>query len=100
MKNKPSNTRGIHRIKRKLNAYVDRAVGGVALIAVHEANALRGHVSEVSERLRVARRARGVKEIVRDQVDLLPESRNRIRRDHEVRMQLCRGLIRDLTPRE
>ena len=99
MSNKPSNTRGLYRIKRKFNAYVDRAVGGAALLAVHEANSLRGHTTEIGERLRVARRSHGLRELIRDQVDLIPESRNRVRRDHEVRMQLCRGLIRDLRPK-
>ena len=53
MKQKSSNTAGLMRMKRQLNVYVDRAVGGVALLAVHEAAALRGHWSELTERARL-----------------------------------------------
>lgn len=75
----------------------DRVFGGVATLALHEADAARGHVNELGERLRVARRARGVGELLRDQLDLFPESRNRLQRDHDVRRRLWRGLIRDLS---
>ncbi|HEX4895455.1 MAG TPA: hypothetical protein VFV11_03905 [Solimonas sp.] len=78
--------------------YLDRVLGGVSLIALHEAGSLRGHVAAVQERLQIARRARSVSEMLRDQFDLLPESRNRLRRDHQVRRQLWRGLASDLRP--
>lgn len=83
-------------MKRQLNVYLDRAISGAALLAVHEAAALHGLWSELSERIRVARSARGPVELVREQVDLLPESRHRILRDHEVRLSLWRGLAKDL----
>lgn len=92
-----SNVHGISRVKRKLNVYVDRAIGGAALIMVHETGALHGHWTEISERLRVARKAHGPGELIRDQIDLLPESRNRLVRDQEVRRGLWRGLFKDLT---
>lgn len=86
----------MNKSQQRHSVYLDRILGGVALIAVHEAGSMRGHVAAASERLRVARRARGLGELLRDQVDLLPESRNRLRRDHAVRRQLWRGLARDL----
>lgn len=77
--------------------YLDRVLGGVALIALHEAGSLQGHLEGLGERLRVARRARGLIELLRDQIDLLPESRNRFRRDQRVRRQLWNGFVNDLT---
>lgn len=77
--------------------YLDRVIGGVTLLALHEAGSLRGHAAAVQERLRVARRARGLGELLRDQIDLFPESRNRLSRDHQVRRELWRGLVRDLS---
>ncbi len=77
--------------------YLDRVFGGAALIALHEAGSLQGHLEGVNERLRVAARARNVGELIRDQIDLIPETRNRFLRDHEVRRQLWRGFVRDLT---
>lgn len=76
--------------------YLDRVFGGVTLIALHEADSLQGHLNAAHERLRIARRARSVGELLRDQVDLFPESRNRLRRDHQVRRELWRGLARDM----
>ena len=81
----------------KREVYLDRVFGGVALIALHEAGSLQGHLEGVNERFRVARRARNLVELIRDQVDLLPESRNRFRRDQRVRRQLWSGFVRDLT---
>lgn len=75
---------------------LDRVCSGVALIALHEAGSLQGHLEALNERLRIARRARSVGELVRDQFDLLPETRNRWQRDHRVRRELWDGLIRDL----
>ncbi|AXQ28246.1 hypothetical protein D0B54_05925 [Solimonas sp. K1W22B-7] len=77
--------------------YLDRVLGGVALIALHEAGSLQGHLEGVSERLRVARRARNLGELLRDQIDLLPETRNRFVRDHHVRRGLWSGFVEDLT---
>lgn len=76
--------------------YLDRVFGGVALLALHEAGSLQAHVEAVGERLRIARRARSLSELIRDQVDLLPESRNRFRRDHRVRRELWNGFVREL----
>jgi hypothetical protein len=75
---------------------LDRAVGGFTLVLVHELGALSGHVAEVRERLAVARKARGLGELVRDQVDLLPETRARLRLDQRERAELFRGWVRDV----
>lgn len=93
---KRSSTRGMNRVRRELNHYLDRAIGGMALIAVHEAGALQGHWTEINERVAIARRARTASELIRDQLDLLPESRNRMRRDQDIRRELWRGLVKDL----
>lgn len=86
----------LKRLRRRFNSYVDRALGGAALIVVHETGALHGHWTELSERMRVAREAQGPVDLVREQIDLLPESRNRLSRDQEVRRLLWRGLFKDL----
>jgi hypothetical protein len=78
--------------------YVDRLLGGAALLALHEASSIQGHVEAGVERLRVAHKARSVSQLVGEQLDLVPESRNRWRRDHEVRRALWRGLLSDLAP--
>lgn len=75
---------------------LDRAVDGISRIAVHEAESLDGHWLALRERWAVARRARGVGELLRDQFDLLPETRNRVRHDHQVRLTLWRGLAQEL----
>lgn len=83
--------------QEKGEIYLDRVLGGVALIALHEAGSLQGHLEGVNERLRVARRARSLGELLRDQMDLLPETRNRFVRDHQVRRGLWGGFVEDLT---
>lgn len=81
---------------RQREHYVDRILGGLRLIAVHEVDAVQAHLAAVGERVRVAQQARDLGELVRNQFDLLPESRNRWRRDHVVRQELWRGFVRDL----
>ncbi|HEX4872227.1 MAG TPA: hypothetical protein VFV27_07940 [Nevskiaceae bacterium] len=75
---------------------VDRTLGGLVLMLLHEIEAANAHRLELGERLAVARRARDAGELLRDQLDLLPESRRRLARDHRVRRELWRGLWRDL----
>ena len=91
------NAAGMLRINGRLNRYVDRGLGGFALIVLHEAGSLRGHWIDLGVRFAVARRARGIGELLRDQLDLWPESRKRFRHDLQVRRQLWRGLARDLS---
>lgn len=76
--------------------YLDRVLGGVAMLALHEAGALQGHLDAVGERWRLARRAGSVRQLLREQLDLLPEERIRVRHDHAVRRELWRGLVKDL----
>lgn len=75
---------------------LDRLIGNVSLIALHEAGALEGHATALAERVRLARRARGVAALLREQLDLIPEERNRWRDDHAARRALWRGLVADL----
>lgn len=76
--------------------YVNRAVGGLALMLMHEIDALSGHVAELRERLAVARQSQGLGELVRKQVDLLPETRARLVLDQRERSALLRSWVADL----
>lgn len=77
-------------------AYLERAVDGAAQMLLHEVDALGGHWAELGERLAVARKARGLGELVRHQVDLLPETRARLVLDHRERRALLHGWLTDL----
>ena len=72
---------------------LDRALSDLSLLAVHELDSLGGHWAALRERLVVARKARGVGELLSDQLDLLPETQARLRRDHAIRRELLRGVI-------
>lgn len=82
--------------RRRSAAYLERAVSGLTLVLAHEVGALSGHMAEVRERIAVARKARGLGELLRDQADLLPETRARLVQDQRERRALVRGLIADL----
>jgi hypothetical protein len=84
------------RSRRRGEVYAQRAVGGFALLVMHELDALSGHVAEMRERLAVARKARGLGELVRDQVDLLPETRARLTLDQRERRALLHSWMADL----
>ena len=77
-------------------AYLERAVGGAAQVLLHEVDALSGHWAEVRERIAVAREARGIGDLVRTQVDLLPETRARLVLDQRERLALLRSWLVDL----
>lgn len=77
-------------------AYLERAVGGAALMVLHEVDALGGHWAELGERLAVARKARGLGELVRQQVDLFPETLERLALDQRERRALFHGWLTDL----
>lgn len=96
MKIQPAVQAARRRRTRQRELYVDRILGGLRLIAVHEVDAVQAHLAAVGERVRIAQQARDLGELVRNQFDLLPESRNRWRRDHVVRQELWRGFVRDL----
>ena len=56
-------------------AWFERALDGASALVLHEIDALAGHWAELRERAAVAREASGLAELVRTQVDLLPETR-------------------------
>jgi hypothetical protein len=74
-------------------AWWNRAADGVSSLGGHELAALSGHWAEVRERLAVARKARGLGELVRDQFDLLPETRMRLALDQRERTRLLRDVL-------
>ena len=76
--------------------FLERAIGGVALMLIHEVDSLGGHWAELRERLAVARKARGLGELVSDQMDLLPETRARLALDHRERVALLYSWLEDL----
>ncbi|TAJ55433.1 MAG: hypothetical protein EPN60_14225 [Nevskiaceae bacterium] len=69
---------------------------GLSLLAEHETNALGDHLQALNRRLVVARKARSLGELLRDQIDLLPDTRARLNRDHDRRRQLLSGLSQEL----
>lgn len=71
---------------------IDRALDGIGQIAMHEAEALERHRLALHERLLVARKARGVGELLRNQIDLLPATTARFAQDHRERLRLWRDL--------
>jgi hypothetical protein len=54
----------------------------------HEWRAVTGHFHALVTRLAVARQARSPVEMLRDQIDLIPESRLRLRRDQQTRIRI------------
>jgi hypothetical protein len=76
--------------------YVERAVDGAAQVLLHELDALSGHWAEVRERIAVARQSRGIGDLLRTQVDLLPETRARLVLDQRERRALLRSWLTDL----
>jgi hypothetical protein len=83
-------------LRRRGEAYARRAVDGFALVLMHELDALAGHLAEARERLAVARQARDLRELLRAQADLLPETRARLSLDHRERRALLHGWLADL----
>ncbi len=77
---------------------LERAAVSLAMIAVHEWGALGAHYAELRERVAIARRARGAGELLRDQMDLFPETQARLRQDQHVRRELIRRWLKTLTP--
>jgi hypothetical protein len=84
------------RSRRQGEVYAQRAVGGFALIVLHEIDALVRHWIAIRERFAVARQARGIRQLVRDQVDLLPETRARLHLDQRERRALVHSWVVDL----
>lgn len=84
------------RIPGRSLAYLERAVDGAAQVLLHELDALSGHWAEVRERVAVARVSRGLGDLVRTQLDLLPETRARLSLDRLERRALLRSWLNDL----
>jgi hypothetical protein len=82
--------------RRRGELFARRAVGGFALILMHEIDALSGHLAELRERIAVARKARGLTQLLREQVDLLPETRVRLTLDQRERRALLYSWVADL----
>ena len=82
--------------RRRGELYAQRAVGGFALMVLHELDALSRHVVDVRERFAVAGEARGLGQLVRDQVDLLTETRARLVLDQQERRALLHSWVTDL----
>ena len=79
-----------------MKVYANRAVGGFALMVMHELDALTRHGVELRERVAVARKARGLRQLVRDQVDLVAETRARLKLDQRERLALLNSWVADL----
>lgn len=84
--------------RARVEHLLEEAIDGVGQIAMHEADALDSHLLALRERWTVARKARGVGELLRDQFDLFPATRLRLAEDHELRRKLWRGLARRFNP--
>ncbi|NGY05189.1 hypothetical protein [Solimonas terrae] len=75
---------------------LDRVLGGVVLMALHEIDSLHGLGVAAGERLRVARAARSVPQLLREQRRLLLRTRRRMAENRMIRRQLWTGLLQDL----
>lgn len=82
--------------KIKVNQMLNTAMDGFSVLVEHESNALDNFVASLRERVVVARKARNVGELLRHQIDLLPDTQARLRRDHTMRRQLLSGFSRDI----
>lgn len=69
---------------------------GLTLLTEHETNALGDHLQALNRRVLTARRARSLGELLRDQFDLLPDTRARLSRNHLSRRALLADLRREL----
>lgn len=82
--------------KIKVNQMLNTAKDGFAVLVEHETNALGNLVASLRERVRVARQARNVSELLRNQLDLLHDTHARLSHDHSLRGELLRGFGRDI----
>lgn len=78
---------------------MSRTANSLAQLAQHEVHAFGNQIDGLRERVSVARRARSFGELVRNQLDLLPDTHSRLRRDHAQRERLLRDLSQQLTGR-
>lgn len=75
---------------------LNTAMDGLSVLIEHESNALENLRKSFGERWIVAGKARGIGELLRDQIDLVPDTQSRLWRDQQLRSELLRGFRRDL----
>lgn len=80
----------------KATHMLNTAMDGFSVLVEHESNAFDDLVASLRERVSVARNARNMGELLRNQLDLLPDTHARLLRDHAVRGQLLKGFGRDI----
>ena len=80
----------------KTRQMLNTAMDGLSVLIEHESNALDNLRKSLSERWTVAGKARGIGELLRDQIDLVPDTQSRLMRDQQLRSELLRGFRRDL----
>ena len=86
------NKKSLARLRERSGLYAQRAIGGLALVFLHEWDALWRHGIAIRERLVLARNANGVSQLVNDQVDLLAETRARLAMD-QIGRASCRERV-------
>lgn len=74
---------------------LEMASDGITLLAEHESAALENLWQGMKAHAIVAKKARGLGELLRDQIDLLPDTQATVLRDHQLRRALIDGLVRD-----
>ncbi|MGH8457812.1 MAG: hypothetical protein ACRESV_00565 [Nevskiales bacterium] len=84
-----------------MRQYIDPYIDVMCKLLRHERAALAGHRHAMLEQLAVARRALTLSQLINDQIDLLPESRRRLRRNAEIRRAILAefGMARRQRPR-
>lgn len=83
-------------LRQRSTTYVRRGLDAFALLVMHELDALEGHVAEARERIAVARSARGLGDLLRTQLDLVPETRARLTLNARERRALLNGWMQEL----
>lgn len=83
-------------LRRRGGTYVRRGLDAFALLLMHELDAMEGHFAEARERVAVARSARGLGDLLRTQLDLLPETRARLKLNALERRALVNGWVQEL----
>ena len=81
---------------KKTQQMLNIAMDGLSVLVEHENNALEDLRCSLRERWVIATKARGIGELLRHQIDLLPDTQARLRRNHKVRRQLLAGWTRDV----
>lgn len=82
--------------KIRASQMLNTAVDGFSVLVEHETSALDNLRAGVQMRIVVAKKARSLGELLRNQLDLVPDTQARLRHDHSVRSELLKGFRRDL----